>query len=139
VASKRPDISETELEVLRVLWEHGPGTVRDLDQILRRQRRRWAYTTVLTLLQRLQVKGYVTTDKSELAHVFRAAVTRDDLIKQRLGVLADELCEGIASPLVHALVSGSQFSPDEIEQLRRLVDDVAAKQAKSKGRGAKGN
>jgi predicted transcriptional regulator len=123
---------------LRVLWEHGAGTVRDVDAILRRQRRRWAYTTVLTLLHRLQTKGYVTSDKSELAHVFRAAVSREDLIKQRLGVLADELCEGTASPLVHALVAGNRFSAEEIEQFRRLVDELTERQAKAKSRGSKG-
>ena len=47
-------IGEAELEVLKVLWDHGPGTVRDVDAHLRRQKRRWAYTTVLTLLQRLE-------------------------------------------------------------------------------------
>jgi BlaI family transcriptional regulator, penicillinase repressor len=138
VALNRPAISETELEVLRVLWEHGPGTVRDVNAILRRQRRRWAYTTVLTLLQRLQTKGYVASDRSELAHVFRAAVSRQDLIKQRLGLLADELCEGTASPLVHALVAGNRFSPAEIEQFRKLVDELAERQSKSKSRGSKG-
>jgi BlaI family penicillinase repressor len=138
VALNRPAISETELEVLRVLWEHGPGTVRDVNAVLRRQRRRWAYTTVLTLLQRLQTKGYVASDRSELAHVFRAAVSRQDLIKQRLGLLADELCEGTASPLVHALVAGNRFSPAEIEQFRKLVDELAERQSKSKSRGSKG-
>jgi BlaI family transcriptional regulator, penicillinase repressor len=138
VAINRPSISETELEVLRVLWEYGPGTVRDVNAVLRRQRRRWAYTTVLTLLQRLQTKGYVTSDKSGLAHVFCAAVSREDLIKQRLILLADELCEGTASPLVHALVAGNRFSAAEIEQFRKLVDELSERQTKSKSRGSKG-
>jgi BlaI family transcriptional regulator, penicillinase repressor len=138
VAINRPSISETELEVLRVLWEYGPGTVRDVNAVLRRQRRRRAYTTVLTLLQRLQTKGYVTSDKSGLAHVFCAAVSREDLIKQRLILLAEELCEGTASPLVHALVAGNRFSAAEIEQFRKLVDELSERQTKFKSRGSKG-
>ncbi|MBI3466920.1 MAG: BlaI/MecI/CopY family transcriptional regulator [Planctomycetes bacterium] len=135
MGSRRPPISQTELQVLRVLWEHGPGTVRDVDAILRRQRRRWAYTTVLTLLHRLQAKGYVASDKSELAHVFRAAVTREDLIKQRLVDLADQLCEGTASPLVHALVGEGQFSAEEIESFRKLLDEAEGRQRKGQSRG----
>ena len=137
MGSRRPLISETELEVLRVLWEHGPGTVRDVDAILRRQRRRWAYTTVLTLLHRLQAKGYVASDKSDLAHVFRAAVTREDLIKQRLVDLADQLCEGTASPLVHALVGEGRFSAEEIEAFRKLLDEAEGRQRRGQARSGK--
>jgi predicted transcriptional regulator len=135
VGSRRPPISETELEVLRVLWEHGPGSVRDVDAILRRQRRRWAYTTVQTLLSRLQAKGYVTSDKSDLAHVFHAAVTREDLIQQRLVDLADELCEGTASPLVHALVERHQFTAEEIDRFRKLLDTAEERQRRGTSRG----
>jgi predicted transcriptional regulator len=93
---------------------------------------------VLTLLHRLQVKGYVASDKSELAHVFRATVSRNELIKQRLGILADELCDGTRSPLVHALVAGSRFSAEEVEQFRKLIDELAERQTKGKPRGTKG-
>src|SRR5262245_13958165 len=91
VSVHRPPISETELEVIKVLWEEGPATVRDVNAVLRRQGRRWAYTTVLTLLQRLETKGYARSDKSGLAHVFTAAVSRDRLLRQRLKDLANEL------------------------------------------------
>ena len=137
MGSRRPPVSETELEVLRVLWQHGSGTVRDVDAILRQQRRRWAYTTVLTLLHRLQAKGYVVSDKSDLAHVFRAAVTREDLIKQRLVDLADQLCEGTASPLVHALVGEGRFSAEEIEAFRKLLDEAEGRQRRGQSRSGK--
>ncbi len=125
MAARRPAISETELEVLKALWEHGPGTVRQLDAVLRKQGRRWAYNTVLTLLQRLQAKRYVASDKAGVAHVFRAAVSREELLQRRLKDLADQLCEGTASPLVLALVEGHEFTPEEIAQFRRLLDQLA--------------
>ena len=137
MALRRPHLSETELEVLKVLWEHGPGTVRDVDAILRRQGRRWAYTTVLTLLHRLQAKGYVASDKSDLAHVFHAVVSRERLVRQRLSDLADELCEGTATPLVHALVEGHRFSPEEIEKFRQLLDDLEERRGKIRPRGGR--
>jgi predicted transcriptional regulator len=125
VATRRPAVSDTELEVLKVLWEQGPGTVRAINTTLRGHGRRWAYTTVLTLLQRLQAKGYVRSDTSETAHVFAASVSRDKLLRQRLRELADDLCKGTATPLVLALVEGHRFTADEIAHFRKLLDDLA--------------
>jgi BlaI family transcriptional regulator, penicillinase repressor len=117
-------ISETELAVLKVLWDLNAGTVREVQVALKPQGRKWAYTTVQTLLNRLQSKGYAASDKSGQAHVYRAAVSREQLIRRRLGDLADEFCEGTASPLVLALVEGGRFTPEEIEQFRQLLDQL---------------
>ena len=124
MAARHPPISDTELDVLKVLWEHGPATVRQVNAVLRRRGRRYAYTTVLTLLQRLEAKGHVTSDKGGVAHVFSAAVSRDGLLRRRLDELANELCDGTATPLVQALVEGHRLTPDDIDQLRRLLDEL---------------
>jgi len=133
VEPRRSSISETELDILKVLWEHGPGTVREINELLRPQGRRWAYTTVLTLLQRLEAKGVVTSDKSGMAHVFRPAVTREKLLRQRLKDLANQLCEGTATPLVQALVEGQRFTPQEISHFRQLLDALESKKGKGQG------
>jgi predicted transcriptional regulator len=130
---RRPAISETELDILKALWEHGPTTVRAINSVLRRSGRRWAYTTVLTLLSRLEAKGYVTSDKSGLAHVFRPAVSRDKLLRQRLKDLANQLCEGTSTPLMHALVEGHRFTPQEIEHFRQLLDQLEGKKTRGLG------
>jgi predicted transcriptional regulator len=128
-------ISETEMAVLKALWERDQGTVREMQSYLRDQGRNWAYTTVQTLLNRLEQKGFVASDKSNLAHVYRATVSRDQLLQQRLLDLADELCEGTASPLVLALVEGSKFTPEEIDQFRKLLDQLdITKRNSKKGR-----
>lgn len=126
MTEKQTPVSETELEVLKVLWDIGSGTVREINEVLKLRKRRWAYTTVLTLLTRLQAKGYVEAEKSAVAHVFRASVSREELLRQRLSGLAEELCEGTATPLVHALVQGHRFSSEEIEGFRRLLDELAS-------------
>src|SRR6186997_2117216 len=123
----RPPVSDAELEVLKVLWTAGPSTVRDVDAQLRRRKRRLAYNTVLTLLSRLKEKGYVTADRSGPAHVFRSTVTRDALLSHGLETLADRICDGTASPLVHALVKGQRFSADEIARFRKLLDELDRK------------
>jgi BlaI family penicillinase repressor len=121
---RRIPVSDAELEVLKVLWSTGPATVRDVAAALLKQRRRLAYNTVLTLLTRLREKGYVTADRRETAHLFRALVTRDELLGSTLAALADRVCDGTSSPLVQALVRGRRFSSDEIAQFRQLLDDL---------------
>jgi BlaI family transcriptional regulator, penicillinase repressor len=132
VAARRPPISETELEILKVLWENGPATVRELNGVLHGHGRRWAYTTVLTLLGRLEAKGYVASDKTGVAHVFRASVSRDRLLRFRLKDLANQLCAGTPGPLVQALVEGHRFSAAEIEQFRRLLDQLEEHKGKER-------
>jgi predicted transcriptional regulator len=124
----RAPVSDAELEVLKVLWAAGPATVRDVAAALRRQRRRLAYNTVLTLLSRLREKGYVAADRREAAHQFRAIVTREELLGSTLTALADRVCDGTASPLVHALVRSRHFSADEIAHFRKLLDDLTPKE-----------
>jgi predicted transcriptional regulator len=133
VGARRPPVSATELEVLKVLWDHGPATVREVATVLHGLGRSWAYNTVLTLLQRLEAKGYAESDKAGLAHVFRAEVSRDHLLRQRLQDLADQLCEGTPAPLVLALVEGHRFSAQEIEQFRRLLDHLEGKKSRGPG------
>ena len=122
--TRRSPVSDAELEVLKVLWEAGPSTVRDVAGALGRRRRRLAYNTVLTLLSRLRDKGYVAANRRETAHVFRAIVTRDELVGVSLAALVDRVCDGAASPLVHALVRSQQFSAEEIAHFRKLLDDL---------------
>lgn len=124
-----PPVSDAELDVLKVLWADGPSTVRDVEAQLRKRRRRWAYTTILTLLSRLKEKGYVRQDRSGgAAHVFHAAITREQLLADGLSDLADRICDGTASPLVHALVQGKRLSAGDIADLRKLLDDMERKE-----------
>jgi BlaI family transcriptional regulator, penicillinase repressor len=124
--TNQPGLSEAEREVLRVLWDHGARTVREINEVLKQRGRCWAYTTVATLLQRLAVKQYVVSDPSAVPHVYRAVVSRDEMLERRLQEAADELCDGRAAPLVLALVQGNRFSAEELARLRRLLDEAAA-------------
>ena len=96
-------ISESEREVLGVLWNGGPMTARRVRSVLDENGRDWAPTTVGTLLSRLEKKGYVDVDKSEFVHVFRAKVSCESVLSQRLQEVADAYCDGRKSPLVLAI------------------------------------
>ena len=124
MARKREELSLAEQEVLKTLWELGSGTVREVCETLQRDGRLRVYTTVLTFLARLEIKGYVASDKTDVAHVFKPIVSREALLSQRLTRLVDEVCEGTATPVVQALVRGRHLSSDDIAQLRRLLDDL---------------
>jgi predicted transcriptional regulator len=121
---KDQDLSQAEFEVLKVLWDLAPATVRDVMNELHARGRKVAYTTVLTFLTRLKQKGFVATKKSGQAYVYKPRVTRDRIVKSRLAEMIDQLFDGAAAPLVLQLMQTESFSADEIAHLRRLIDDL---------------
>jgi predicted transcriptional regulator len=88
--------------------DEGRGTVGQVNDRLAERGRQWAYTTVQTLLNRLRAKQVVAVSKQDVAHVYRASVSRNELLTERLNELAGELCEGASAPLVVALVQGKR-------------------------------
>jgi predicted transcriptional regulator len=83
---------------------------------------------VLTLLSRLRDKGFVDVDKTGAGHVFRPAVSREQLLRRGLTELADRVCNGTASPLLHALVQGRQLTPADIAELRKMLDEMETRE-----------
>ena len=90
----RPAMSDAERAVLKTLWDHGPAPVRDVWRRLEEQGQGWTRSTVITLLQRLEKKGYVSSDTSGHAFVFGAAVSREEVVQERVAELAAELTDG---------------------------------------------
>ena len=122
MADKQYDIGKAEMEVLKTLWANGPAPVREVLSQLHENGRRVAYTTVQTLLTRLEQKGYVTSDKSDIAFVYRAKLTRDRVTRSRLMALVSQLYDGAAGPLVLQLIRSERFTMDEIGELQKLID-----------------
>lgn len=131
-------ISDTELVVLKTLWKLGRGAVRDLQQSLQAEGYSWAYTTVQTLLNRLELKGYVSSEKLGRAYQFRVQVSRDQLLSQELGDLAERVCEGAALPLMLNLVQGQRFTAEEIARFRELLEELEQQSGVPPGKSAKG-
>jgi BlaI family transcriptional regulator, penicillinase repressor len=124
-------LSEAEREALRALWDNGPGTVRQIMELIVDRGRRWAYSTVATLLRRLETKGYAASDTVGGTLVYRAAVSREELLERRLKDAAVELCDGSAAPLVLALVQGNTFTTEELDRIRRLIDEAKKERSRS--------
>jgi predicted transcriptional regulator len=128
------DLGTAELEVLRTLWDDNPATVRDVMNRLHERGRRVAYTTVLTFLTRLEQKGYVTSDKSDVAYRYQPAVTRENVSRSRLRNLLDVLYDGAAAPLVLQLMRDEPFTAEELVQLQLLIERLDARTRAATGR-----
>jgi predicted transcriptional regulator len=123
---KEYELGEAELAVLRVLWEGGAQTVREVMTHLHEKGRRVAYTTVLTFLTRLEQKGYASSNKEDTAYVYRARITRESVTRSRVRALLDQLYDGAAGPMVLQLIEDEQLSSQDIAKLRKLIDDLDA-------------
>jgi BlaI family transcriptional regulator, penicillinase repressor len=111
----------SELEILHVLWARGPSTVRDVHEALS-EKRSLGYTTVLKLLQIMTAKGTVRRNETHRAHVYEACLPAEQTKRQIAGDMLQRVFEGSASQLMlHALAS-RKASPEEIGELRRLLD-----------------
>lgn len=129
---ERPALSEAERAVLKCLWEAGPGGVRQIHGLLTSQGQDWKRSTVITLLQRLERKGYVASDRSKFAFVFRAIVSLEDVLCQRMTELAQELSDGEAAPLVLAFAERHRFTDQEIRRFRKMIDQMETQRSLSR-------
>ncbi len=122
-----PTIPDSELEVIKVLWDKGQGTVREILESLRAAGREWSYATVATLLDRLETKGMVNSDRSELAFVYRPAVTAQDVRQKRVTSLVDKLYQGEPGLLVLHLLKSHQLDPRQAKEVRAVLDEMTKK------------
>ena len=112
----------SELEILRVLWSRGPSTVREVYESLR-ETKTLGYTSVLKLLQIMTTKGTVRRNETQRAHVYEAGIPAEQTKRQLAGDILQKVFEGSASQLMMHALAGRRASREEIEEMRRLLDD----------------
>jgi BlaI family penicillinase repressor len=120
-----PTPSNSELEILHVLWRKGPQTVRQVHPALRRKRE-IGYTTVLKTLQVMAEKGLVTRDERERSHVYRAAVPGKSIKRRLVSDLLDRVFDGSAANLVLQALSAKRASPEDIRRIRKMLNAQTA-------------
>jgi BlaI family transcriptional regulator, penicillinase repressor len=118
-----PRPTQSELEILAVLWDEGPSTVREVQQALE-ARRPTGYTTVLKLLQIMTEKGLVRRDERERAHRYAPKLPREKTEQQIVGDLLDRAFGGSSSRLVMRALSSRRASPEELERIRQLLNEI---------------
>jgi predicted transcriptional regulator len=124
VAVPRPKsatLTDGELRLMRVLWDHGESTVSDVVQALK-ARPRPAYNSVLTLLRILEKKGYVTHRKDGRAFIFLPVIGRADARRTALNTLVNRFFEGSPRLLILNLLEDEQLSPEALKQLKARIE-----------------
>ena len=116
-----PKPTDAELAILRVLWERGPSTVRQVHELLPRDRPA-AYTTALKLLQIMTEKGHVDRDERERTHVYRARLSEEQTQRQLVRDLLDRAFGGSASKLVMQALATKRASAEELREIRNAID-----------------
>lgn len=121
-ANPLPQPTAAELAILRVLWQLGPSTVREVHENLRRKEPT-GYTTALKLLQVMHAKGLVERDDSQRAHIYQPAVSKSVTQRQFVKDIVNRVFEGSASQLVlQALGEGAAASSSEIAKIKSLIE-----------------
>jgi len=115
-----PRPTDAELAILRVLWERGPSTVRQVHEALGEERET-GYTTSLKLMQIMAEKGHVTRDESNRTHVYAAKLTRAETQSQLISDLIDRAFGGSAAALVLQALNSDATTPEEIAEIRKLI------------------
>ena len=113
-------LTPQELELMKIVWQKGQATVRDVYETLL-EHRKIAYTTVMTMMRVLEKKGYVKTHRANRAYVYRPARPQRQVVRSMVREFVDRVFNGSAQPLLVHLVEDRRLSPKELEELERLV------------------
>jgi BlaI family penicillinase repressor len=124
-ATPLPKPTEAELEILQVLWQHGPQTVRFVNDELNKKRE-VGYTTTLKWLQLMLEKGLVLREDASKPHTYRAAVREDETQGQLLDRFVDTAFGGSALKLVLRALGRGQNSREEMDQIREVLKQMDA-------------
>lgn len=119
--------TKSELEILQVLWEHGPCTVRFVNDQLNENKREVQYTSTLKLMQIMVDKGLLTRDESQMKHVYSAAVKESATKKLLLDRFVEAMYNGSAGQLMMQLLGTRKTSQKELEEIRELLNKMDKK------------
>jgi len=115
--------TDRELTILRILWDNGPSTVRQVNEAMNEDGDT-GYTTTLKLMQIMTVKGLLIRDESQFKHVYKPAYTEERTQKQLVGNLMEKAFSGSAEKLVMRALSAKKISAKELARIRKLLDEL---------------
>ena len=124
---KKFEPTESELEILQILWRENAASVRKVNELLN-EKREVGYTTTLKIMQIMTEKGLVTRDTKSRTHIYYAAVKEKETQSSLLRNFIDKTYRGSAMKLVMHALGNEDTSPEELEELKKLVDKLSTKQ-----------
>ena len=116
-------LTEQELEIMKVVWGLERATVRDVYEALR-ERRKIAYTTVMTMMNILEAKKYLKKQAQDRAYVYQATRPRSEVIKAMVREFVDRVFNGSAEPLLVHLIKDRRLSKKELEKIARTIEEA---------------
>ncbi len=117
-------LTDQELEIMKIIWERQNATVRDVYEALL-ERRKVAYTTVMTMMKILENKGYLIRKQVDRAYVYRPAQPKSRVIGAMVRDFVNRVFNGSAEPLLVHLIEDRQLTPEEMAEIRRLIGDAS--------------
>ena len=118
-----PKPTDSELEILQLLWQNGPATVKTINEKLN-EKREVGYTTTLKLLQIMYEKNIVKRDENERSHIYKPAIDEVDIQKVLIDRLLETAFSGSAAKLVMQALGNSQHSKEELKNIRKLLNQI---------------
>ncbi|MHC5058879.1 MAG: BlaI/MecI/CopY family transcriptional regulator [Planctomycetota bacterium] len=119
-------LGRLELQIMNVVWEKGKATVHDVKDVLGRGRKP-AYSTILTMMRKLEAKGYLEHDVDDRTYVYRPTISQQAVRHGVLGDIVDRLFEGSPSLLLNSLVEQNRISEKELKQIQKLIRERGKK------------
>ena len=129
------NITAAELRILKILWQIGSGTVRDVkDQLAAESEEAPAYTTVMTLMNQLAAKSALHVDRGRQPFIYKPAVQRERVLTHRLRQFVENVFDGQAGELVLRLVEQAEISPEDLKRIEAKIDAKEKSPAKGKSK-----
>ena len=123
---KTPQPTDRELEILRILWNNGPGTVRQVNEAMNKDKAT-GYTTTLKLMQIMTEKGLLSRDESQFRHIYEPAISEEKTQKQIIGNLLEKAFSGSAEKLVMRALSAKKIPATELAKIIRTLEKMEGK------------
>jgi BlaI family transcriptional regulator, penicillinase repressor len=120
MSSRKPVLTVQELEIMKIVWRSGASTVRGVYEDLL-DRRKIAYTTVMTMMNILEQKGYLKKTQKDRAYVYQATRPQKQVIRGMVREFVDRVFNGSAEPLLLHLVEDRRLSESDLDEIRRLL------------------
>ena len=115
-------LGDLEVDVMGIIWSMKKATVKDVFEIMY-ERRQLAYTTIMTVMNRLAIKGILEQDKTSVPYIYRPLVERDQMANSMVGEVVDRLLEGSAGAVVSYLIDGGKMKKEDIAELKDLIKE----------------
>jgi BlaI family transcriptional regulator, penicillinase repressor len=126
---RSPVLTEQELEIMKIIWQRGEATVREVYEELL-ERRKVAYTTVMTMMGVLEGKGHVEKAAGDRAYVYRPTRPKQEVISSMVTDFVARVFNGSATPLLMHLIESEQVTREELDEVTRVLKEQADKEAK---------